>query len=107
MFLKYYGERVVSAVGMEIDRIEEDIRKLHPGVRYVDLEVDRGRRGSLSVETFSKGLAGVDLPEKVKIEMLSKMSDLRLKSYDEFDDIAEEKGVYLMEGRSGDSLEKQ
>lgn len=39
MFLKYYGERMVSAVGLEIDRIEDEIREKCPGVHYVDLEV--------------------------------------------------------------------
>eukprot|EP00892_Ulva_mutabilis_P005120 jgi/Ulvmu1/2980/UM015_0020.1 len=41
--LREYGAQLVRAVGSEVDRIEGDIQKLVPGVRYVDLEADRGR----------------------------------------------------------------
>ena len=48
------------ALCMQIDRIEEEIMRLVPGVRYVDLETDRGRfssyqRGSMDsfdLDTF-------------------------------------------------------
>ncbi|KAG1660211.1 hypothetical protein FOA52_005080 [Chlamydomonas sp. UWO 241] len=46
-----YGKGIISAVGAEVDRIEAEIQTLNPGIRYVDLETDRGRRappGSLS-----------------------------------------------------------
>ena len=65
-FLKLYGENVVSAVGLEIDRIEDEIRRKFPGVHYVDIEVDRGRSGRLSLESFRKGLEAVDVPQEVK-----------------------------------------
>lgn len=41
--LREYGAQLVRAVGTEVDRIEGDIQNLVPGVRYVDLEADRGR----------------------------------------------------------------
>lgn len=41
--LREYGAQLVRAVGSEVDRIEGDIQNLVPGVRYVDLEADRGR----------------------------------------------------------------
>lgn len=41
--LREYGSQLVRAVGSEVDRIEGDIQNLVPGVRYVDLEADRGR----------------------------------------------------------------
>lgn len=40
--LSNYGQDVVSAVGAEVDRIEGEIQRLCPNVRYVDLETDRG-----------------------------------------------------------------
>ncbi|MEW5307384.1 MAG: hypothetical protein WDW36_009787 [Sanguina aurantia] len=42
--LKAYGRDIISAVGAEVDRIESDIQRLQPGIRYVDLETDRGRQ---------------------------------------------------------------
>lgn len=40
--LKAYGEDIINAVGAEVDRIETDIQRINPGIRYVDLETDRG-----------------------------------------------------------------
>jgi len=37
------GTELVSQVGFEVDKLEEKIRKVVPGVLHVDLEVDRGR----------------------------------------------------------------
>jgi zinc transporter 9 len=31
-------------VGAEVDRLETEIQSLNPGIRFVDLETDRGRR---------------------------------------------------------------
>ncbi|CAF5022293.1 unnamed protein product, partial [Rotaria socialis] len=33
------GENIVDRVGAEIDRIERNLRKKHPYLRHVDLEV--------------------------------------------------------------------
>lgn len=38
---------------MQIDRIEAEVMQLVPGVRYVDLETDRGRFSSYSRNTKS------------------------------------------------------
>ncbi|CAF1167456.1 unnamed protein product [Rotaria magnacalcarata] len=38
-FLLKHGENVVDRVGAEIDRIERNLRKKHPYLRHVDLEV--------------------------------------------------------------------
>jgi hypothetical protein len=39
------GEEIINAVGAEVDRIETEIQRINPGVRYVDLETDRGQVG--------------------------------------------------------------
>jgi zinc transporter 9 len=41
--LKAYGKGIISAVGGEVDRLENEIQVLNPNVRFVDLETDRGR----------------------------------------------------------------
>jgi cation diffusion facilitator family transporter len=41
--LKEHGSQIVQAVGAEVDHLESEIQRLVPGVRYVDLEADRGR----------------------------------------------------------------
>lgn len=41
--LKAYTRNIISAVGAEVDRIESELRALNPGIRWVDLETDRGR----------------------------------------------------------------
>ncbi|CAF0857430.1 unnamed protein product [Adineta ricciae] len=38
-FLLKHGENIVDRVGAEIDRIERNLRKKHPSLRHVDLEV--------------------------------------------------------------------
>lgn len=40
------GEEIIGAVGAEVDRIETEIQRINPGVRYVDLETDRGQVSS-------------------------------------------------------------
>lgn len=42
-WLKEFGRDIISAVGAETDRIEVDIARLNPGIKWVDLETDRGR----------------------------------------------------------------
>ncbi|GBF91560.1 hypothetical protein Rsub_04300 [Raphidocelis subcapitata] len=41
--LMQFATVTVSAVGAEVDRMEQDITRLVPGTRYVDLETDRGK----------------------------------------------------------------
>jgi len=38
-FILKHGENIVDRVGAEIDRIERNLRKKHPSLRHVDLEV--------------------------------------------------------------------
>lgn len=38
-FVLEHGEKVVDLLGAEVDRIEKELRKKHPKVRHVDLEV--------------------------------------------------------------------
>jgi len=38
-----YGRGIISAVGAEVDRLETEIQCRNPGIRFVDLETDRGR----------------------------------------------------------------
>jgi len=42
------GEDIISAVGAEVDRIETEIQAINPGIRYVDLETDRGQVGNIN-----------------------------------------------------------
>ena len=35
---------MVGALGAEVDRLEQEVRLLVPGLRHIDLETDRGRR---------------------------------------------------------------
>eukprot|EP00197_Chlamydomonas_leiostraca_P006155 CAMPEP_0202858940 /NCGR_PEP_ID=MMETSP1391-20130828/1265_1 /ASSEMBLY_ACC=CAM_ASM_000867 /TAXON_ID=1034604 /ORGANISM="Chlamydomonas leiostraca, Strain SAG 11-49" /LENGTH=659 /DNA_ID=CAMNT_0049537923 /DNA_START=118 /DNA_END=2097 /DNA_ORIENTATION=+ len=41
--LKAYTRSIISSVGAEVDRIEAEIQAINPGIRWVDLETDRGR----------------------------------------------------------------
>ena len=38
-FLLNHGENIVDCLGEQVDRIERELKELHPEVRYVDLEV--------------------------------------------------------------------
>ncbi len=38
-FLLLHGESLVDCLGEQVDRIEVNLKKLHPEVKYVDLEV--------------------------------------------------------------------
>ena len=35
---------MVGALGAEVDRLENEVRELVPGLRHIDLETDRGNR---------------------------------------------------------------
>lgn len=35
---------MVGALGAEVDRLENEVRELVPGLRHIDLETDRGSR---------------------------------------------------------------
>jgi len=39
LFMLKHGENIVDRVGAEIDRIERNLRKKHPDLQHVDLEV--------------------------------------------------------------------
>ncbi len=54
-FSSFTGKEIISAVGAEVDRIESDIMTLVPGVRYVDLETDRGSMGGRGL-VFTRGV---------------------------------------------------
>ncbi|CAG2179703.1 unnamed protein product [Oppiella nova] len=38
-FMLKHGENIVDMLGAEVDRIEKELKKRHPQVRHVDLEV--------------------------------------------------------------------
>ncbi len=42
-FTRDFGERLTTALGAEIDRVEGELRKLHPELAFVDLESDATR----------------------------------------------------------------
>ena len=39
---------MVNALGAEVDRLENEVRELVPGLRHIDLETDRGGRATAS-----------------------------------------------------------
>lgn len=39
VFMLLHGERIIDALGAEVDRIEKEIKKANPEVRHVDLEI--------------------------------------------------------------------
>jgi len=39
LFMLKHGENVVDCLGEEVDRIEQELKKAHPEIRHVDLEV--------------------------------------------------------------------
>lgn len=45
MAMMEFGKGVIRTVGEEIDRLENEMKALVPGLRYVDLETDKGRAG--------------------------------------------------------------
>lgn len=38
----HYTDMVVTTMGTEVDRLEREIQAMNPGIKYVDLETDRG-----------------------------------------------------------------
>ena len=41
---------MVGALGAEVDRLENEVRELVPGLRHIDLETDRGGRNQAAQE---------------------------------------------------------
>lgn len=41
---------MVGALGAEVDRLENEVRELVPGLRHIDLETDRGGRNQANQE---------------------------------------------------------
>ena len=44
------GKDMVGALGAEVDRLENEVRELVPGLRHIDLETDRGGRNQTAHE---------------------------------------------------------
>ena len=42
--MPHAGKDMVGALGAEVDRLENEVRELVPGLRHIDLETDRGGR---------------------------------------------------------------
>ncbi|KAG1666455.1 hypothetical protein FOA52_015125 [Chlamydomonas sp. UWO 241] len=53
--MQSYGGGIVRAVGAEVDRLEAEIKKFNPCIRYVDLETDRGHAPSVRATKRSGG----------------------------------------------------
>ncbi|KAJ7952048.1 Metal tolerance protein C4 [Quillaja saponaria] len=47
-----YGEEVVTALGSEVDRLEQEIQDLVPGIRHVDIEAHNPIDAATGVETI-------------------------------------------------------
>jgi hypothetical protein len=39
-FCYEYTDRIIRLVGRRIDRLEKDIQKESPGIKYIDIEID-------------------------------------------------------------------
>lgn len=39
IFLLNHGEKIIDTLGMQVDRLEADLKKKNPGLRHIDLEV--------------------------------------------------------------------
>ncbi len=39
MFMLKHGENIVDCLGEQVDRIERNLKSMHPEVKHVDLEV--------------------------------------------------------------------
>ena len=55
---------MVGALGAEVDRLEQEVRLLVPGLRHIDLETDRGRRDGTASQV---GLSSLCLPVSTPI----------------------------------------
>ncbi|GAX81488.1 hypothetical protein CEUSTIGMA_g8917.t1 [Chlamydomonas eustigma] len=77
--LKAYGRGIISAVGAEVDRLETEIQSLNPGIRFVDLETDRGRAraGPVNVydNDFDPGPVSEHVPEQAFDEPFTSYDD--------------------------------
>ena len=54
LFMLKHGENVVDCLGEEVDRIEQELKKAHPEVRHVDLEVLWTQIPTLFINTNDK-----------------------------------------------------
>lgn len=50
------GRGVIRTMGEEVDRLEEELKHMVPGLVYVDLETDRGRIGEESMRCIIKSI---------------------------------------------------
>lgn len=55
------GRGVIRTMGEEVDRLEEELKSMVPGLAYVDLETDRGRIGDESMRCIIKSIDEIDI----------------------------------------------
>eukprot|EP00877_Chromochloris_zofingiensis_P006820 jgi/Chrzof1/2391/Cz11g13120.t1 len=92
--LMQYGAVIVSTTGAEVDRLEREIMALVPGVKYVDLETDRGKptRYSTSYIMAQQSKQSVDSHHGAAAEHGTSQSAVVMDSSQEgelFEDICE------------------
>lgn len=75
-YIRHLGRQVVGAVGWEIDRLEQEIRSLVPGIRHVDLETDRGRWFRASLDPPITEAAGSATSTSLPADSISSFVDL-------------------------------
>ena len=63
---------MVGALGGEVDRLEQEVRLLVPGLRHIDLETDRGRRDGTASQVGPSSLCLlVSLPDYSPIQVIT------------------------------------
>lgn len=50
---------------LQVDRIEADIQRINPGIKYVDLETDRNRFDSYKTPAMKSAKDAFKMPSKV------------------------------------------
>ena len=61
-----FGRGVIRTVGEEIDRLEVELKRMVPGLVYVDLETDKGRSELSAIGTLDRALeSAAPAPEEL------------------------------------------
>ncbi len=64
---------MVNALGAEVDRLEQEVRLLVPGLRHIDLETDRGRRDGTASQV---GVSSLRLLEGSRLHLADSRTTL-------------------------------
>lgn len=57
------GKDMIGALGAEVDRLEQEVSLLVPGLRHIDLETDRGRHAGSQDEPYQPSQQELAAPQ--------------------------------------------